>query len=86
MIQLSSEVKYLGISLDEELTWKKQVDKVIKKAYKAFWTCRGTLGKTWRLKPKAIYWIHTAVVRPIISYAATIWWSRVKTQNKSGRT
>jgi hypothetical protein len=36
MIQLSGEVKYLGIKLDKGLTWKKQLDKVIKKAYKAF--------------------------------------------------
>jgi hypothetical protein len=46
MIQLSSEVKYLGITLDKGLTWKKQLDKAINKAYKAFWTCRGTFGKT----------------------------------------
>jgi hypothetical protein len=28
-IQLSSEVKYLGITLDKGLTWKKQLHKVI---------------------------------------------------------
>jgi hypothetical protein len=44
-IQLSSEVKYIGITLDKGLTWKKQLDKVINKAYRAFWTCRGTFGR-----------------------------------------
>jgi hypothetical protein len=78
MIQLSSEVKYLGLTLDKGLTWKKQLDKAISKAYKAFWTCRGTFGKTWGLKPKVVYWIYTAVVRPIVTYAAAIWWPRVK--------
>jgi hypothetical protein len=34
-IQLSSEVKYLGLTLDKGLTWKKQLDKAISKAYKA---------------------------------------------------
>jgi hypothetical protein len=77
-IQLSSEVKFLGIILDKGLTWKKQLDKVIDRAYKAFWTCRVTFGKTWRLKSKVVYWIHTAVVRPIVTNAATIWWPRVK--------
>jgi hypothetical protein len=72
-IQLSSEVKYPGITLDKGSTWKKQLD-VINKAYRAFWTCRGTFGKTWGLKPKVVYWIYTAVVRPIVTYAATIWW------------
>jgi hypothetical protein len=48
------------------------------KAYKAFWACRGTFGNTSGLKPKVVYWIYTAVVRPIVTYAATIWWPRVK--------
>jgi hypothetical protein len=55
-----------------------QVDKAINKAHKAFWTCRGTFGKTWGFGPKVVYWIYTAVVRPISTYAATIWWPRVK--------
>jgi hypothetical protein len=71
MIQPSSEVKYLAVTLDKGLTWKKQLDKVIDNAYKDFW-------KTWGLKPKVVYWIYTAVVRPIVTYAATILWPRVK--------
>jgi hypothetical protein len=54
-IQLSSEVKYLGLMLDKGLIWKKQLDKVITKACKAFWRCRDTFGKTWGLKPKVMY-------------------------------
>jgi hypothetical protein len=49
-IQLPSEVKYLGITINKGFTWRK-LDEVTDKAYKAFWTCRGTSGKTWRLKP-----------------------------------
>jgi hypothetical protein len=25
-----------------------------------------------------LYWIYTAVLRPIVTYAATVWWPRVK--------
>jgi hypothetical protein len=71
--QLSSEVKYLGPTLDKGLTWKKQMDRVTSKAYRAFWTCRGTFGRTWGLRPKAIHWIYTVVVRPIVTYIATLW-------------
>jgi hypothetical protein len=76
--------KYLGVTVDKGLTWKKQLDKVIDRAYKSFWTCRGTFKKTWGLKPKVVYWIYTVVVTPIVTYAATIWWPTVK--NKPGRT
>jgi hypothetical protein len=66
MIELTSEVKYLG------LTWKKQLDNVINKAYRAFWTCRSMLGKPWGLKPRVVYWIYTVAVRTTITYAATV--------------
>jgi hypothetical protein len=71
-IQLSSDVKYLGLTLDKGLTWRKQLDKVISRTYKAFWTCRGMFGKTWGLQPHVVYWMYTAVVRPKITYGATV--------------
>jgi hypothetical protein len=43
MIQVS---KYLGTTSDKGLRWIKQLDKAINRAYKVFWTCRGTFGKT----------------------------------------
>jgi hypothetical protein len=79
-IQLSSEIKYFGLTLDKGLTWKKQLDRVINKAYKTLWTSRGTFGKTWRLKPKVIYWVYTAVVRPIVTCATTVWWPKTQKQ------
>jgi hypothetical protein len=57
---------------------EKQLDKAINKTYNTFWICRGIFGKTWGLKAKVVYWLYTAVVRPIVTYPATIWWSRVK--------
>jgi hypothetical protein len=54
------------------------MDKVIDKAYKAFWRSRSTFGETWELKPRMVYWIYTALVRSIVTYAATIWWPRLK--------
>jgi hypothetical protein len=54
------------------------MDKVTNKAYRGFWTCRGTFGKTCGLKPKVMYWNYTLVVRPIVTYAAAaVWWHLV---------
>jgi hypothetical protein len=34
-------------------------------------------GETWGLQPHVVYWIYTAVVRPI-TYGATVRWPRVR--------
>jgi hypothetical protein len=35
-------------------------------------------GKTWGLRLHVVYWIYTAVIRPIITYSITVWWPQVK--------
>ena len=60
--QLSSDVKYFRLVLDKGLTWKKQLDKVINKAYKDFWTRRSMSGKTWGLQPHVVHWIYTEII------------------------
>jgi hypothetical protein len=55
-----------------------QLDKVINKAYTAFWTCRGSFRTTWGLKSRVVYRLYTMEVRPIIMYVTMLWWPRVK--------
>ena len=31
---------------------------------------------TWSMTTKVVYWLYTAVIRPMFCYAAVIWWSR----------
>jgi hypothetical protein len=66
-IQLPNEVKYLGLTLDKRLTWKKQLAKVTNKAYRAFWTCRGTFGN--ETKGDVLDLHHGC--------KTTVWWPRV---------
>jgi hypothetical protein len=54
-LHLTAEVNYLRRTLDEGFTWKTQLRNVINKAYRAFWTCRGTFGKIWDLKPQVLH-------------------------------
>jgi hypothetical protein len=77
-LQLSAEVKYLGLILDKGLAWKAQLKNVMNKAYRAFQTCKGTFGKTWGLKPRVVHWIYTMVMRTVLTYVSTVWWPRVR--------
>lgn len=64
--------------MDKELNWEAQLYKVTNRAYRALWSCRGTFGKTSRLKQWVMHWIYNTVVTPIMTYAAMNWWPRVK--------
>jgi hypothetical protein len=75
---VSTVINYLGLMLDKGLTWGVQLDKVTKRTYRAFWTCKGTFRKTWGLIPRVVPWLYTMVLRPTITYAATVWWPRMK--------
>jgi hypothetical protein len=76
-LHLATEVKYLELTLDKGLTWKAQLGNLINKAYRAFCTCKGTFGKTWGLKPKGLHWIYIMIIRPILTYGSTVWWTSV---------
>jgi hypothetical protein len=69
---LNNQVKYL----DSKLDWKFHIDNRIRKASIAYWQCHRAIGKTWGLKPKVVYWIYTSVIRPMLIYAALVWWKR----------
>jgi hypothetical protein len=78
-IQLLSEFKYLGLTLNKELTWEKQQVEVTSMvySYRAFETCRCTSGEAWGLKPKMMYSIYTLILRTVVTCAATVWWPRI---------
>lgn len=44
-LQMTTKVKYLGLTLDKGLTWKTQLKNAMNKANRAFWASKGTSGK-----------------------------------------
>jgi hypothetical protein len=62
-LQLKNQLKYLGVIHDEKLNWNSHIDHRMQKM-------------TWGLKPKVVYRIYTAVERPILTYAALLWWKK----------
>lgn len=79
-VSLVSTVKYLGVILDNKLTWLPHLEERLNKAIGIFWLCRNAFGRNWGLSPKAIWWIYTAVVRPILCHGCVVWWPPVEVQ------
>lgn len=64
--------------MDKGLTWNAQLDEVMNRTYRAFCTYKGTSRKSWGLKPWVAQWVCTMMIRPLITYAAMVWWPRLK--------
>lgn len=80
-LEWKSEVKYLGVTLDEKLLWNRHVEEVTKKATTALMTCRSYAGKSWGCNPRILRWMYTMMVRPVITYGSVAWASRTKFEN-----
>lgn len=77
-LHLKAMVKYLGVIFDHKLTWIAHLEEKLNKCIGIFWLCRNAFGRTWGLSPKALWWIFTAVVRPILCHGCIVWWPRVE--------
>jgi hypothetical protein len=51
----SVSVKYLGVILDSQLTWRKHVNINVKKAHNLLWACRRSIVAMWGLRDKVVY-------------------------------
>lgn len=83
-LRLAPQVKYLGVILDQKLNWRSHLEQKIGKARIGFWQCRRAVGRSWGLSPKITLWLYTAIIRPMLCYAALVWWPRtIQTTAKS---
>jgi hypothetical protein len=56
-VHLSVLVKYLGVVLDSQLSWREAV-----KGKKAYNLLGGYCGATWGLKPKVVYLLSVFII------------------------
>ncbi|XP_063992906.1 uncharacterized protein LOC135170780 [Diachasmimorpha longicaudata] len=90
-LEFSGEVKYLGIWLDKNLSWKKHIAMQTNKVTMTYWACRRPFGSTLGLSRRMVKWIYTAIMTPQLIYAAAVWWTALnkachrKTVDRVGR-
>ena len=62
--------KYLGVTINKDLTWTKYINQTIGKASKTLGFLRRNLGRC-TIKTKAT--AYTTLVRPVLEYASPVW-------------
>ncbi len=72
-LNLTKDVKYLGATLDDKVTWKAQVRAQVRKGLKALRSCNSCIGRTWGLSPKMAPWLYKRVIIPKSTYATVAW-------------
>lgn len=75
-IPYSTHSKYLGVTLDTRLNWKEHLDCLYNKAIRALWASSSYCNRNWGIKPKLMNQLYCTMVRPIVTYAAWIWWPK----------
>lgn len=74
-IEYVPEVKYLGMILDQKLTYKSHINEIIRKAEQNFNVLRATTHLKWGATPTISLIIYKSFVRSILDYGA-IWYGQ----------
>ncbi|XP_054282999.1 uncharacterized protein LOC129000118 [Macrosteles quadrilineatus] len=75
-IQVKREFKYLGIRLDDKLTWNSHLAHITQRSQTTLMMMRRAVGKTWGLSPQMTNWLYTRVARPMMVYGSVVWWTK----------
>ncbi len=71
-MDLSKDVKYLGVILDEKLVWKSHMRAQVKKRLRVLQLCNAFIDRASGLLPKMTPRLNTRVIVPKIMYATVV--------------
>ena len=66
-------MKYLGVTIDEKLSWKQEFTGLIKRAKCITIRLARAVGPHWGLRPRLLRWAFQGIVKPIVSYGVVVW-------------
>ncbi|XP_062529492.1 uncharacterized protein LOC119629800 [Bombyx mori] len=72
-IEMVKEIKMLGVTIDDKLTFNSHVSNVCRKAINIYKKLSRAAKASWGLHPEVIRTIYMAVMEPVILYAASVW-------------
>ncbi len=77
-VEYSSQTRYLGVIIDEKLSWTPHVQEKIKIAKRQIHQIRSGIGAIWGPNPKVMLWAYTGMIRPAITYGCMLWAQKIK--------
>ena len=70
VLQETNTIKYLGVYIDDKLTWKSHVDTIVAKAN----SVKGFLSRNFKHCPPSVKnKCYQTLIRPVLEYASIIW-------------
>jgi ribonuclease HI len=72
-----TQVKYLGVVLDDRLGWGPLFKDRTSKAIKMLFQYKQIVGREFGPHPRYMRWMYTGIIRPALAYGAVVWWRRV---------
>ncbi|KAJ0180437.1 hypothetical protein K1T71_003841 [Dendrolimus kikuchii] len=72
-IEMASEIKILGLTIDNKLTFNSHIRATCAKALRFYGQLSRAAKVTWGLNPEVIRIKYTAALEPVVLYAASVW-------------
>jgi ribonuclease HI len=79
------EFKYLGVIIDNKLSWTSHIKHIIEKSRKSLWATRAMVAKSWGISPKIMMWVYKQIILPRITYGSVVWWHKAKIKKYSSK-
>jgi len=81
-IKIENTVKFLGVYLDERLTWKQHIDYIVKKCKTRLNLMRSISGASWGASKSSLMTIYRALIRSVIDYGAIAYDTATEAQKR----
>ena len=72
-LQFEKSMKYLGVTLDWTLSWRRHAYDRVGKATKTANLANAAIGLKWGFNPERALWVYQAMARSVATYGAIVW-------------
>ena len=72
LIKYKKQIKFLGITFDEHLTFKNHIEDIVSRCNKRLNLLKALRGQTWGAHPSTILYTYEVFIRPILEYGSIL--------------